>query len=265
MLTFPNIDPVAFSLGPVAVHWYGLAYVAGFLGGIFYLKKLIRRWPATLTIEDVDNLFTWVVLGVILGGRLGYCFFYNPSYFMANPVDIFKVWQGGMSYHGGLLGVLLAVFLYARKHQHHFFDITDRLAPTVCIGLFFGRIANFINGELYGRVTDSPLGMVFPHAGAAPRHPSQLYEAFLEGIVLFAVLHWISYRDPNRFALSGWFAFLYGTFRFFVEFVRQPDDLAHLETGIFSYISMGQLLSIPLIIIGLLLLVKAKQLNKKPA
>lgn len=259
MMPFPHIDPIAFEIGPLAVRWYGLAYVAGFIGGLMYIKHLVRRWPSRLSAEGVDDFFTWAVLGVILGGRLGYCLFYNPSFFLSNPVEIVKIWQGGMSYHGGLLGVLLAVYLYGRRHKINFFDITDRIAPGVCIGLFFGRIANFINAELYGRFTDVPWGVVFPGAGDLPRHPSQLYEAFLEGIVLFIALHLVAIRKPARYVVSGLFALLYGAFRFGVEFVRQPDNLPHLRDGVLGWLTMGQLLSLPLIITGIALLLLSRR------
>lgn len=261
-MQFPLIDPIAFEIGPVAVRWYGLAYVAGFIGGLLYIKSLARRWPSRFTPEGVDDFFTWGVLGVILGGRLGYCLFYNPAYFLSNPVEILKIWEGGMSYHGGLLGVVLAVLLYGRRYKINFFDMTDRIAPGVCIGLFFGRIANFINGELYGRFTDVPWGMVFPHAGELPRHPSQLYQAFLEGLVLFVVLHLVASKKPARYVVSGLFALLYGIFRFAVEFVRQPDNLPHLREGVLGWMTMGQVLTLPLIAFGIGLLVMSRHARR---
>lgn len=261
-MNFPLIDPIAFEIGPLAVRWYGLAYVAGFLGCLMYAKYLARHWESRFTPEGADDFFTWAVLGVILGGRLGYCLFYNPAYYLGNPFEIIKIWEGGMSYHGGLLGVLLAVYLYGRRYKINFFDITDRIAPGVCIGLFFGRIANFINGELYGRFTDVPWGIVFPNAGDLPRHPSQLYEALLEGLLMFVVLHFVAMKKPARYVISGLFALLYGVFRFGVEFVRQPDNLPHLRDGVLGWLTMGQLLTLPLIATGIILLVMSRRVAR---
>lgn len=255
MLTFPNIDPVAISIGPFAIHWYGLAYVAAFIAALWYVKWRARRDNnIPVTADQFESLFAWVVIGVILGGRLGYVLFYDPAYFFAHPAEIIKTWNGGMSFHGGLLGVLIACGIFVRKHKINFFDLMDRIAPSVCFGLFFGRLANFVNGELFGRTTDFALGMVFPNGGPDPRHPSQLYEAFLEGIVLFIILHFVSMKRWRRYEVSGLFALGYGVFRFMVEFVRQPDPLPHLQGGVFEWVTMGQLLSIPLIITGIVLL-----------
>lgn len=249
-LEFPAIDPVAFSLFGLDIHWYGLAYVAAFFSALYYLNWQTTRYPGKPDKAMVDNLFVWGVLGVILGGRLGYTLFYNPGYYLSHPVEIFHIWEGGMSYHGGLIGVVLAILLFARREHISPYAIADKLAPGVCIGLLFGRLANFINGELYGRVTDVPWGMVFPGGGPLPRHPSQLYEALLEGVVLFVVLHFILRKRWRKGEVSGLFLFGYGVSRFGVEFVRQPDPLAHLQEGIFTVVSMGQLLSLPMIVIG---------------
>lgn len=260
MLTFPAIDPVAISIGPVAVHWYGLAYVAGFMLALWYIKKrAAKEVNAPITPVHFDNLFTWAVLGIILGGRLGYVLFYNLPYYIDHPVDIMKTWQGGMSFHGGLLGTLLASWLFSIRHRLHFFDLMDRVAPSVCFGLFFGRVANFINGELFGRTTDFALGMVFPNGGPVPRHPSQLYEAVLEGVVLFIILHLVSQKRWKRYEVSGLFALGYGLFRFIVEFVRQPDPLPHLQGGLFAWVTMGQVLSIPLVMTGLVLIIISRR------
>lgn len=255
MLTFPQIDPVAVSIGPFAVHWYGLAYVASFLAALWYVKWRARQEVnGPVKPDDFEALFTWVVIGIILGGRLGYVLFYNLPYYIEHPIDIIKTWNGGMSFHGGLLGTLLACWLFARKRSIHFFDLMDRVAPSACIGLFLGRLANFINGELFGRTTDFALGMVFPGGGPEPRHASQLYEAALEGVVLFIILHLVSTRRWKRYEISGLFALGYGVFRFMVEFVREPDPLPNLQGGIFEWVTMGQVLSIPLIAVGIFLL-----------
>ena len=253
MLPYPHIDPIAVRLGPLAVHWYGLAYVAAFLVGQKVMTWVCKRHPA-FDVALLDKLFLGVVIGVVLGGRLGYVLFYNPGFYFANPLEAFKVWQGGMSYHGGMLGVFTAILYVAWQEKIHYFDITDRLAPAVPVGLFFGRMANFINGELFGKVTHVPWAMVFPLGGPLPRHPSQLYEAGLEGVLLFIVLITVARVRVKRFELSGLFMLGYGLCRFMVEFVREPDPIPHLHHGIFTVISMGQLLSLPMVFIGLGLL-----------
>lgn len=249
-LPFPAVDPVAFSLFGLDVRWYGLAYIAGFFCALAYGKWQVRRYPSLVTAEHMDGLFTWGVLGAILGGRLGYTLFYNPQYYLHNPVEIFYTWQGGMSYHGGMLGVIVAILLFARFLRLDPFAFADRIAPAVCLGLLFGRLANFINGELYGRITDVPWAIAFPSGGLLPRHPSQLYEGLLEGVVLFAVLHFILTKRHRRGEVTGLFLLGYGAVRVFVEFFRQPDDLMHLKEGVFTLITMGQLLSVPMIIAG---------------
>ncbi|MBI1364080.1 MAG: prolipoprotein diacylglyceryl transferase [Proteobacteria bacterium] len=256
MIAFPDIDPIAIRLGPVAVHWYGIAYVAGFFAGLHYLKYLCRKYypNGPVTPQHAEDIFIWIILGIVLGGRLGYVLFYNPSFFFEHPEAIIKTWQGGMSFHGGLIGVLTAILIFTRKHGMHFFDFSDRVAPGICFGLCFGRLANFINGELFGRVTDVPWGMVFPHGGPLPRHPSQLYEAFLEGVILFTVLHLIAIKRQRRFEVSGYFMLGYGLCRFVVEYFRQPDNIPHLQHGIFTVITMGQILCLPMMAIGLALI-----------
>ena len=201
MLIHPDFDPVALHLGPVAVRWYGLMYLAGFLAGSWVARWRIRTQPwLNWTVEEADNFLTYVVLGVIFGGRLGYVLFYKPLYYFEHPLDILAVWQGGMSFHGGFLGVVLGGWLFARRHQRHWMAVTDFVAPLVPFGLGFGRIGNFINGELPGRVTDVPWAMIFPHIDALPRHPSQLYEALLEGVVLGALAAPHHPRPPPRAA-----------------------------------------------------------------
>ncbi|OUS03020.1 prolipoprotein diacylglyceryl transferase [Gammaproteobacteria bacterium 42_54_T18] len=252
MLKYPEIDPVAVSLGPLAIRWYGLMYLLGFVSGYWLLAKRAERPGSGWTKEQVSDLIFYGAMGVILGGRVGYVLFYNFSAFLDNPIIIFQVWNGGMSFHGGLLGVMLAMWWFGRKTGKTMFDILDFGAPIVPIGLGAGRIGNFIGGELWGRVTDGPWGMVFPTGGPDPRHPSQLYQAALEGVALFTILWLFSRTSRPKYAVSGMFSLWYGIFRFTVEFVRQPDS--HLGFIAFNWLTMGQLLSLPLIAIGLFLL-----------
>lgn len=261
MLQAPLIDPVALAIGPLKIHWYGLMYLFGFVGGWWLGRLRAARPGSPLTPEQVGDLLFYAALGVVLGGRLGYVLFYNLPQYMADPLSLLKVWQGGMSFHGGLLGVLLAMWLFARSLKLRFFQLTDFIAPLVPVGLFFGRIGNFINGELYGRVTELPWGVVFPAAGPLPRHPSQLYEALLEGVALFVLLWWYSARPRPRMAVSGLFLIGYGVFRFVVEFVRLPDaQLGYLAWGWFT---MGQLLTLPMLLLGAFLMFKASSNAKK--
>lgn len=252
MIPFPNIDPIALEIGPLAIRWYSLAYVTGFLGGWWYIKKLINKDPNTLpTHEQIDDFITWAMVGVILGGRLGYVLFYNLPYFIDHPSEILQLWQGGMSFHGGLLGVVAAVALFTWKHKIPTLRLGDLASTAAPIGIFFGRIANFINGELFGRETDMPWGIIFPHGGPNPRHPSQLYEAILEGLILFIILYIAAQSKKLRNAHGFMFGILlswYGFSRFIVEFFREPD--AHLGF-IGGFITMGQILTIPMILCGL--------------
>ena len=261
MLNYPAIDPVALDLGFLQIRWYGLSYVAGILGAWQLLKQRAKLSYWNYSQEQVGDLVFYCMLGIIVGGRLGSVLFYYPGYYLANPVEIFYLQQGGMAFHGGLIGVLLAAWLYARKQQKPFFAVTDFIAPVVPVGLFCGRIANFINGELWGAPSNLPWAMVFPDpsAGSITRHPSQLYEALLEGLVLFAVLWWFSSQPRSRASISGAFLLLYGLFRFLVEFVREPDS--HIGYLAFGWFSMGQALSLPMIILGLIILfgLKGKQ------
>ncbi len=250
MLIHPNFDPVAFSLGPLKVRWYGLMYLCGFVAGWGLGRYRAARPGSGWTGQQVDDLIFYAALGVILGGRVGYILFYHFGAFLADPLLLLRIWEGGMSFHGGLLGVLLAMALYARKLGKGFFEVTDFIAPLVPPGLFFGRIGNFINGELWGRVSDVPWAMVFHTLGAGnqPRHPSPLYEAALEGVALFVILWLYSAKPRPTMAVSGLFLLCYGGFRFVVEFFRQPD--AHLGFVAFDWLSMGQLLSLPMLIAG---------------
>jgi phosphatidylglycerol:prolipoprotein diacylglycerol transferase len=256
-LPFPAIDPVAIQIGPFAVRWYGLAYFAGILLGWRYGRRLAaneRLWggrPAPVTPADIDDLLLWLTLGIVLGGRLGYALFYEPGHFLADPLAIARVWEGGMSFHGGLLGTILALSLFARRRGLPLLSLLDIAAASTPFGLFFGRLANFINGELFGRPSDVPWAMVFPYGGPEPRHPSQLYEAALEGVVLFLVLRLLTHSalSLRRPGLTG-AAFIagYGLARFIVEFFREPDpQLGYLFGG---FLTMGMLLSLPMILLG---------------
>lgn len=252
MLIHPSFDPVAFSLGPLSVRWYGLMYLFGFASGLWLLTRRANRPNSGWTAEEVNDLIFYGAMGVVGGGRIGYMFFYGWDSIMRDPSSIFRIWEGGMSFHGGLLGVMLAMWLFGRKTGKSMWQILDFGAPIVPIGLGAGRIGNFINGELVGRVTDVPWGMVFPHVDNLPRHPSQLYEFFFEGIVMFTALWLFSARERPRYAVSGMFALLYGIFRFGVEFSRAPD--AHMGFVALHWMTMGQVLSVPLIAVGIVLL-----------
>ncbi|MBO6579617.1 MULTISPECIES: prolipoprotein diacylglyceryl transferase [unclassified Thalassospira] len=261
-LAFPAIDPIAISIGPIAIRWYALAYIAGLLLGWKYVVYYCTKTPNIMSKRDVDDLLFWATLGVILGGRLGYILFYNLDYYLDNPANILKVWQGGMAFHGGFMGVIVAIILFARKRNISILAVLDAAAVATPIGLFFGRIANFINGELYGRTTDVAWGFVFPNGGPEPRHPSQLYEAALEGLILFIVLFILSRKAFVRHRpgiLGGTFVAGYGISRIIVEFFRQPDaQLGYLAGGI----TMGQVLSIPMVLAGIGCIVYA--LKSKP-
>ncbi|MZR32456.1 prolipoprotein diacylglyceryl transferase [Sneathiella sp. DP05] len=248
-IAFPEIDPIIFQVGPFAIRWYALAYVAGLIIGWQLMMRFAGAEGSRISAKQVDDFLIWATLGVIFGGRLGYVLFYKPDYYLSNPGEIFMVWQGGMSFHGGFLGVVLATILYCRHKKIIILEFGDLLATVVPVGLFFGRIANFINGELYGRTTDVPWGMVFPGGGILPRHPSQLYEALLEGAVLFAILlifRKTRYANKPGFIMGLFFAG-YAVARSIVEFFREPDAYLGFLVG---SLTMGQLLSLPMLIVG---------------
>ncbi len=250
MLIYPKFDPVAISLGPLQIRWYGLMYLTGFGAGWWLGMRRIARGFAPVTRAQFDDLLFYAVLGVILGGRLGYVLFYKPEYYFAHPLEIFEVWHGGMSFHGGFLGVLVAMAFVARRFRVNWLALMDFVAPLVPVGLAAGRLGNFINGELWGRVTDLPWGMVFPGAGPLPRHPSQLYEFALEGVTLFIILWRFSAKPRPRGQVSALFLMGYGVFRFLAEFAREPDSfLGFLALGL----TMGQWLSLPMIVAGVAL------------
>jgi phosphatidylglycerol:prolipoprotein diacylglycerol transferase len=255
MIVHPSINPVAFTIGSLKVHWYGLMYLAGFAAGWLLGRRRARESWRGLRAVDFDDLLFFVVLGIVIGGRMGYLLFYGYERVLEDPFYMFQVWKGGMSFHGGLLGVILAMVWFARSRGMAFFQVADFVAPLVPPGLLAGRIGNFIHGNLWGAPTDLPWGVVFPsaQAGGIPRHPTQLYEAALEGIVLFALLWFFSRtRRPLR-TVSGLFLLGYGIMRFGVEFVRQPDE--HIGYLAFDWLTMGQLLTTPMLIAGLALLV----------
>ncbi|WP_339891767.1 prolipoprotein diacylglyceryl transferase, partial [Neptuniibacter pectenicola] len=232
-----DIDPIAVALGPLKIHWYGLMYLIGFAAAWWLGVRRARRAGSGWSEEQISDIIFWGAMGVVLGGRAGYVLFYNFDKFIADPLWLFAVWEGGMSFHGGLLGVIVVMYLFGRQHKKTLFQMTDFIAPLIPVGLGAGRIGNFIGGELWGRVTDQPWGVVFPRAGELPRHPSQLYEFALEGVVLFVLLWWFSSKPRPRMAVSGLFLLLYGIFRSMVEFVREPD--AHIQFLAFDWLTMG--------------------------
>ena len=261
MLHYPHIDPVALSLGPIKIHWYGIMYLIGFVGawalGVYRAKKPF----SILNKDQVADAIFYGALGVILGGRIGYMLLYDFSNFIHKPWIIVQIWDGGMSFHGGLIGVFIAYLLYARKIKANVWDILDFFAPMVPIGLGAGRLGNFINGELWGRITDSPFGMIFPTGGPLPRYPSQLVEFLLEGVVLFIILWFVSIKPRQRFTMCALFITFYGIFRFLVEFLRQPDP--QMGYVLFGWMTQGQVLSLPMFIGGILaLLYISLQKNK---
>ena len=246
-MKFPNIDPLFLSIGPLQFRWYGLMYVLAFIATYFIIRSEVKRKLLFLTTDDVADLVFYGAMGVVLGGRLGYILFYNLAFYLSNPLKLLAVWEGGMSFHGGFLGVLLAFTLYARRKNISFLALIDMAGLCAPVGLGLGRIGNFINGELYGRPTDAAWGMVFPGSDGLPRHPSQIYEAFLEGIVLFFIVRFVSRKSEVNGVVACTACAGYGLFRFIVEFFRQPDAQMGIFFGLFS---MGQLLSLPMFLLG---------------
>lgn len=260
-IPFPEINPVLFQWGWFAVRWYSLAYIFGILGAWLMARKMSVYSKSTFTVLKIDDFLIWATIGIIVGGRLGYCLFYNLRYYLEFPLQIFQVWQGGMSFHGGLLGIVVATLLFAYKKQISVLTMGDILACVAPIGLFLGRLANFVNGELFGRVTHAvPWAMIFPDGGPEPRHPSQLYEAGVEGILMFVVLNLVWWGIPairnRRGMTTGLFFLLYGVGRFFLEYTREPD--AHLGL-VWQGFSMGQILCLPMILLGLFFILFSKK------
>ena len=260
VLLFPNLDPVAIQLGPLAIRWYALAYIVGIILSWRLMRRLVALAPEVATTTQVDDFVSWATLGVVLGGRLGYCLFYQPSVYLADPIGILRVWTGGMSFHGGMLGVAIAILLFCRHHRIPILGFSDRLAVCAPIGLGLGRVANFVNGELWGRPASQslPWAMIFPRADAVPRHPSQIYQALMEGLILFLVMILLSRHETirSRFGLlTGIFLIGYGMARIIGELFREPDDfLGFLWLGA----TMGQLLSLPMIVAGSWLVLRRK-------
>ena len=263
ILVHPLIDPVIVSFGIFHIRWYGLAYVLGFILGFYLIKYINKNSINPIKDKIIEDFFIWSVIGTIIGGRLGYILFYQTKTILSDPATILFIWKGGMSFHGGLVGLIFVIYYYSKIKRINFFQLSDYVSLSAPIGIFFGRIANFINTELYGRITDFKIAMIYPTIDNAPRHPSQLYEAFFEGVLLFLILKIInSTKISNKsfVILSSSFLILYGCFRFLLEFLREPDYHLGLYLNFFS---MGQILSIPMIIIGISILVKLQKINAK--
>ena len=244
-----DIDPIALDLGPLQIHWYGLMYLVGFTAAWWLGVRRARQPNSGWNEQQISDMIFWGAMGVVLGGRVGYVIFYHFERFLDDPLWLFAVWEGGMSFHGGLLGVIAVLYWFGRQHNKSLFEMGDFVAPLIPIGLGAGRIGNFIGGELWGRTTDASWAVIFPRAGELARHPSQLYQFALEGVVLFVALWWFSAKPRPRMAVSGLFLLLYGSFRFCVEFFREPD--AHLAFIAFDWLTMGQLLSVPMVVLGM--------------
>ncbi len=250
----PSINPIIFSLGIIEIRWYSLAYILAFIFGSILIKKFNKNSYKLLTNFQIDKFFVWAVIGVILGGRIGYVLFYQTNLFFKNPIYIFQIWNGGMSFHGGLIGIIISTYFYSIKNNVNFFYLSDLISLVAPIGLFLGRISNFINTELYGRITDFPFAIIYPQIDQYPRHPSQLYESFFEGIILFLICYIYFVKKSKQYKIgiiSALFLIFYSLFRFIIEFLREPD----LHLGLFfNFFSMGQLLCIPIFISGLIIL-----------
>lgn len=260
-MNYPFIDPVAFSIGPLEIRWYSLAYITGILVGLFLTKKFILKFKTDVSYKDIDDLLLYIILGIILGGRLGYTLFYNFEFYSDNPIEILKIWRGGMSFHGAVIGIIGFIILFSKIKNKRFFDITDIICLVSPIGIFFGRIANFINGELYGRTTKSIFGVIFPEAGINPRHPSQIYEAIFEGLILFIILNFLFFNRElknYRGSITGLFLFFYSLFRIPIEFFREPD----IQLGyVFSFFTMGQILCVPMFFLGIIIFLKSMKIK----
>ena len=260
MFDFPDINPVIFSFGPLAISWYSLAYVAGIMLGWLYANRLILLYPVNINKKHIEGFVSWAIIAIIIGGRLGYVLFYDLEKYLSDPIEILKTYKGGMSFHGAIIGIILAAYLYCRKYQLNFLSLTDILATVAPIGLFLGRLANFINAELYGRETNVPWAVIFPYGGNVPRHPSQLYEACLEGLILFFIMMYFAYRHKslqNPGKLSGIFLICYAIFRAFIELFREPDAKIGF---ILHYFTLGQILCMPMGLIGIYLLIRRKNI-----
>ena len=257
-MTFPDINPIIFSIGPLALSWYSLSYVLGILLAWFYTKKTIEKFKTQITKKNLEDFVTYAIIGIVVGGRIGYVLLYNPYKYFSNPIEILKTYEGGMSFHGGVLGVIIATYLFCRKYRIDFLNLTDIITPAAPIGLFLGRIANFINGELYGRITDSSFGIIFPNSDLNSRHPSQLYEAFFEGLMLFCILAYGVFKRKtfkNKGLNSGLFLIFYSLFRIIIETFREPD----VQIGfILDNLTMGQILSTPFLLLGVYLIIKSR-------
>jgi len=247
MIPYPRIDPDIVRIGPMAIRWYGVMYLIGFTASYLLVRYQLKRKKSALGPQDVESLFFYLLAGLIIGARLGYVVFYNLGDYLKNPLEVFAIWHGGMSFHGGLIGCIIAGIMFCRKYKVDFWQVSDLIIVTAPIGLGLGRLGNFINGELYGRLTDMPWGMVFPSGGPLPRHPSELYEFLLEGVILFLILWFLKDKKLNPGTLTCIFLIMYGMFRFFVEFYRQPDPQLGFVLGSFT---MGQVLSSGMILCG---------------
>jgi phosphatidylglycerol:prolipoprotein diacylglycerol transferase len=250
MLRYPNFDPTIVTLGPLHIRWYGVMYILGFMASYLLVRYQIRKKELNIRTGILNDLFLYLVVGLIVGARIGYCIAYNLPFYLNSPLKVFAIWEGGMSFHGGLIGIVIAGLIFVQRHGFSFWQFADLIVVTAPIGLGLGRLGNFLNAELYGRVTTLPWAMVFPSAGDLPRHPSQLYEFLLEGVLLFTILWWVKDRPLRKGTLFCLFLFLYSIVRFFVEFFREPDPQLGL---LFSFLTMGQILSIIMGIAGVLL------------
>jgi len=255
VIPFPRIDPVFFRIGPLAFRWYGMMYAISFIGALFLIRRVALRKKLEITQEQISDLMLYIALGVILGGRIGYVLFYNFMFYLENPAKIIAVWEGGMSFHGGMIGAIFGGILYCKKQKFEVYEVADVAIVSVPLGLMLGRIGNFINGELFGRPTDLPWCMVFPGGGEACRHPSQLYQAALEGGTLFIILWFLSKKEMARGVVFWSFIFFYGIFRFIAEFAREPDAHIGLMADV---LSRGQLLSLPMVLLGMVMIWKRR-------